>query len=49
MKEKSKKIEYKLGETIFLRLRLPHYLTNLKPNVIKYIGPERLKRMEKML
>ena len=52
MKNKYKKIEKPskpLGETVFLRLKLPHYLTNLKPYIIKYIGPKRIKRMEKLL
>lgn len=49
MKNKSKKIEKPLGETKFLRLRLPPYLINLRPYVIKYIGPKRINRMSEVL
>jgi len=53
MEKKYKKIErFALGETIFIRLKFPSYLTShSKPqNLRKYIGDkDMLKRMDKRL
>lgn len=53
MEKKSKKIvNSKIGETIFIRLRFPSYLTSHSnpQNLRQYIGnKEMLKRMDKIL
>lgn len=49
MEKKYKKITKPLGETKFIRLKLPIYLQDLSPNIIKYIGPKRIIKMEKSL
>jgi len=54
MEKKYKKIErFALGETIFIRLKFPSYLTShsSKPqNLRQYIGDkDMLKRMDKLL